>query len=75
MGYLVDISGHNNFHIKSDQIPRIGELVQFIPESFEGQEGKLAYRVKDVVYTLGGGFASDIPKVILVSELLKNTKQ
>jgi hypothetical protein len=70
MGYLVDISSHNNFYIKSDQIPRIGELVQFIPESFEGQEGKLAYRVRDVVYTLGGGFVSDIPRVILVSELL-----
>ena len=74
MGYLVDISGHYNFHIKRDQIPRIGELVQFIPETFGGQEGKLAYRVKDDVYTLGGGFASDIPKVILVSELRYDTK-
>mgnify|MGYP003980647505 FL=1 len=69
MGYLVDILGQNNLHIRSDQIPRIGELVQFIPETFDGQEGKLEYRVKDVIYTLGKGFESDIPTLILVSEI------
>ena len=55
MGYLVDILGQNNLHINSDQIPRVGELVQFILETFEGQEEKLEYRVKDVIYTLGRG--------------------
>ena len=65
MGYLVDILGHNNLHIKSEQIPRIGELVQFIPETFEGQEGKLEYRVKDVIYTLWKGFESNLPTVML----------
>ena len=69
MGYLVDILGQNNLHIRSDQIPRVGELVQFIPETFDGQEGKLEYRVKDVIYTLGKGFESDIPTLILVSEI------
>ncbi|NQV41556.1 MAG: hypothetical protein HQ506_04300 [Candidatus Marinimicrobia bacterium] len=69
MGYLVDILGQNNLHINSDKIPRIGELVQFIPETFDGQEGKLEYRVKDVIYTLGKGFESDVPTVILVSEI------
>jgi len=69
MGYLVDILGQNNLHIRSDQIPRIGELVQFISETFDGQEGKLEYRVKDVIYTLGKGFESDIPTLILVSEI------
>ena len=68
MGYLVDILGQNNLHINSDRIPRIGELVQFIPETFEGQEEKLEYRVKDVRYTLGKGFESDVPILILVSE-------
>jgi len=75
MGYLVDISGHNKLHIKSDQIPRIGELVQFIPDTFEGQEGKLEYRVRDVIYTLGEGFVSDLPRVILVSEFQCDSKQ
>ena len=69
MGYLVDILGHNNLHIKSEQIPRIGELVQFIPETFEGQEGKLEYRVKDVIYTLGRGFESNLPTVMLDADL------
>ncbi len=69
MGYLVDILGQNNLHIKSDQIPRIGELVQFIPETFEGQEGQLEYRVKDVIYTLGKGFESDVPTVMLEAGL------
>ena len=69
MGYLVDILGQNNLHINSDQIPRVGELVQIIPETFDGQEGKLEYRVKDVIYTLGKGFESDIPTLILVSEI------
>ncbi len=69
MGYLVDILGHNNLHIKSEQIPRIGELVQFIPETFEGQEGKLEYRVKDVIYTLGKGFESNLPTVMLDADL------
>ncbi|MCF7822794.1 MAG: hypothetical protein K9N35_01335 [Candidatus Marinimicrobia bacterium] len=69
MGYLVDILGHNNLHIKSDQLPRIGELIQFIPETFEGQEGKLEYRVKDVIYTLGKGFESDMPTVMLEANL------
>ncbi len=69
MGYLVDILGQNNLHIKSDQIPRIGELVQFIPETFEGQEGKLEYRVKDVLYTLGKGFESEVPTVILEADM------
>jgi hypothetical protein len=68
MGYLVDILGQNNLHINSEKIPRIGELVQFIPETFDGQEGKLGYRVKDVRYTLGKGFESDVPILILVSE-------
>ena len=68
MGYLVDILGQNNLFIKSDQIPRIDERVQFIPETFEGQEGKLAYRVVDVIYTLGKGFSSDLPTVILEAE-------
>ena len=75
MGYLVDILGHNNLHIKSEQIPRIGEPVQFIPETFEGQEGKLEYRVKDVLYTLGKGFESGVPTVILVSEIRLDSKQ
>ena len=74
MGYLVDILGQNNLHIRSDHIPRIGELVQFIHETFKGQEGKLEYRVKDVVYTLGEGFVSDMPRVILESELRYDTK-
>ncbi len=69
MGYLVDILGHNNLHIKSEQIPRIGELVQFIPETFDGQEGKLEYRVNDVIYTLGKGFESDVPTVMLEADL------
>ena len=69
MGYLVDILGQNNLHIKSDQIPRIGELVQIIPETFEGQEGQLEYRVKDVIYTLGKGFESDVPTVMLEAGL------
>ena len=69
MGYLIDILGHNNLHIKSEQIPRIGELVQFIPETFEGQEGKLEYRVKDVIYTLGKGFESNLPTVMLDADL------
>ena len=68
MGYLVDILGQNNLYIDSNQIPRIGELVQFIPETFEGQEEKLEYRVKDVIYTLGKGFESDVPALIMVSE-------
>ncbi len=75
MGYLVDILGQNNLHIKSDQTPRIGELVQFIPETFEGQEGQLEYRVKDVIYTLGKGFESDLPTLILVSEIRINPMQ
>jgi hypothetical protein len=75
MDYLVDILGQNNLHINSDRIPRIGELVQFIPETFEGQEGKLEYRVKSVVYTLGKGFESDVPTVILVSEIRLDSKQ
>jgi len=69
MGYLVDILGQNNLHIKSEQIPRMGELVQFIPETFEGQEGQLEYRVKDVIYTLGKGFESDVPTVMLEAGL------
>ncbi|NQT61365.1 MAG: hypothetical protein HQ556_00265 [Candidatus Marinimicrobia bacterium] len=69
MGYLVDILGHNNLYINSDQIPRVGELVQFIPETFDGQEGKLEYRVKDVFYTLRKGFESDVPTVILEADL------
>ncbi len=68
MGYLVDIFGQNNLYIDSNQIPRIGELVQFISETFEGQEEKLEYRVKDVIYRLGKGFESDVPTLILVSE-------
>ena len=75
MGYLVDILGQNNLHIKSDQTTRIGELVQFIPETFEGQEGQLEYRVKDVIYTLGKGFESDLPTLILVSEIRINPMQ
>ena len=75
MGYLVDILGQNNLHIKSDQTTRIGELVQFIPEKFEGQEGQLEYRVKDVIYTLGKGFESDLPTLILVSEIRINPMQ
>ncbi|MBC8192292.1 MAG: hypothetical protein H8E18_07930 [FCB group bacterium] len=69
MGYLVDILGQHNLHIKSEQLPRIGELVQFIPDTFEGQEGKLEYRVKDVIYTLGKGFESDVPTVMLEADL------
>jgi hypothetical protein len=68
MGYLVDILGHDNLFINSEHIPRIGELVQFIPETFEGQEGQLEYRVKDVIYTLGKGFESGLPTLVLVSE-------
>ena len=75
MGYLVDILGQNDLHIKSEQIPRIGELVQFIPETFEGQEGKLEYRVEDVIYTLGKGFESNLPTVILGSEIECDAKQ
>ena len=75
MGYLVDILGQNNLHINSDQIPRVGELVQFILETFEGKEEKLEYRVKDVIYTLGRGFESDVPTVILVSENRNIPKQ
>jgi hypothetical protein len=75
MGYFVDILGQNDLYIKSKQIPRIGELIQFIPETFEGQEGKLEYRVKDVIYTLGKGFESDLPTVILGAEIGVNPKQ
>ena len=69
MGYLVDVLGQNNLYIDSNQIPRIGELVQFIPETFDGQEGKLEYRVKDVIYTLGKGFESDVPTAILEADV------
>ena len=69
MGYIIDILGQNNLYINSEQIPRIGELVQFIPETFDGQEGKLEYRVKDVIYTLGKGFESDVPTVMLEADL------
>ena len=75
MGYLVDILGQNNLHINSEKIPRVGELVQFIPETFDGQEEQLEYRVKDVIYTLGKGFESDVPTVILVSENRNIPKQ
>ena len=68
MGYLVDILGHDNLFINSEHIPRIGELVQFIPETFDGQEGELEYRVADVRYTLGKGFESGLPTITLVSE-------
>ena len=69
MGYIIDILGQNNLYINSEQIPRIGELVQFIPETFDGQEGKLEYRVKDVIYTLGKGFESNLPTVMLDADL------
>ena len=75
MGYLVDILGQNNLHINSDKIPRIGELVQFIPATFDGQEEKLEYRVKDVIYTLGIGFESGLTTLILVSESGFESKQ
>lgn len=69
MGFIVDILGHSNLQINSEHIPRIGELVQFIPETFEGQEAKLEYRVVDVLYTLGKGFSSDQPTVMLEANL------
>ena len=75
MGYLVDVLGQNNLHIDSDRIPRIGELVQFIPETFDGQEAKLEYRVKDVIYTLGKGFESGLPTLLLVSASGFKSKQ
>ena len=68
MGYLVDIFGQNNLYIDSNQIPRIGELIQFIPETFDGQEESITFRVRDIRYVLGRGVIKELPTVILETE-------
>ncbi len=66
MGYLIDIKGHTNMHIKSENIPRVGETVILFPDTFEGQEGKLYFEVKKVTYSLGRGIEEELPIVMLV---------
>jgi len=68
MGYLIDITGHTNMHIDSDCTPRIGELVEIMPDTFEGQEEKISYRVSDVRFSLGRGYIKGLPLVTLESE-------
>lgn len=65
MGYLLDIKGHTNMQIDSDDIPRMGESVSLIPDTFDGQEEALVFRVKKVTYTLGRGFVKELPIVML----------
>ena len=66
MGYLIDIKSHTNMHIESEQVPRVGETVILFPDTFEGQEGKLNYEVKDVTYSLGRGIVQELPIVMLI---------
>jgi hypothetical protein len=65
MGYLIDVLGHTNMHIENDQVPRVGETVVLYPDTFEGQEGKLFFKVKEVTYSLGRGIVQELPIVML----------
>jgi hypothetical protein len=68
MGYLIDIKGHTNMHIDSDQIPRVGETVILYADTFEGQEDKLFFDVKEVTYSLGRGIVEELPIVMLIGK-------
>jgi hypothetical protein len=68
MGYLIDIKGHSNMHIASDQVPRVGESVLLYPDTFDGQEDKLYFVVKNVTYSLGRGSVAELPLVMLIPE-------
>ncbi len=65
MGYLIDIQGHKNMLIESDQVPRVGESVLLSPDTFEGQEETIRFRVIDVMHTVGPGYVKEIPVVLL----------
>jgi hypothetical protein len=66
MSYLIDIKGHTNMHIDSEQVPRVGETVILSPDTFIGQEGKLYFEVKQVTYSLGRGIIEELPIVMLL---------
>ena len=66
MGYLIDIKGHTNMHIDSEQVPRVGETVILFPDTFDGQEGKLCFEVKEVTYSFGRGIVEELPIVMLI---------
>ncbi len=65
MAYLIDVLGHTNMHFDSEQVPRVGETVILFPDTFEGQEGKLYFEVKEVTYSLGRGIVKELPIVML----------
>ncbi len=68
MSYCIDINGHANMYIDSDRVPRIGELIQIIPGTFDEQEESLNFRVSDVRHTLSRGVSMELPIVILEVE-------
>ncbi len=74
MSYWVDIKGHPNFKVNSDYLPRVGETFIIGPDTFEGQEGDLAYEVLCVYHRIELGLPSDeSPLIVLESRLNPNT--
>ncbi len=75
MGYLIDIKGHSNMHIESDYVPKVGETIILFPDTFEGQEGKLYFEVKNVTHSLGRGIVQELPIVLLTPQRMVSSNR
>ena len=66
MSYWISVKGNKNIRIDDNFVPRIGETVLLLPDTFEGQEEELKFRVIDVIYTVGRfGSPKETPLLIL----------
>ncbi len=74
MSYWVDIKGHPNYKVNCDIIPRMGEAVILGPETFEGQEGNLCYRVVDISHRVEAAYPGFESPLVVLEPLLDEKK-
>jgi hypothetical protein len=65
MGYWVDVKGYPNILIEGEVIPKLSETVSLVADTLEGQEENLRFTVQQVIHTLGLGFITELPVIVL----------
>ncbi len=66
--YWIRVKGNQNIRVDDNFVPRIGETVLVVADTFYGQEEELKFRVVDVIYSVGRfGSPKETPLVVLNS--------
>ena len=68
MSSWISVKGNQNIRVDDNFVPRIGETVLVVADTFYGQEEELKFQVIDVVYSIGRfGSPKETPLVVLGS--------